>query len=59
MDRLAFAIFFMAFVTITGAIIVAFLTLNMSEPVHFYGAAGVGAVLSVILSIILSRKLKA
>lgn len=59
MNRLAFMIFIMAFATITGAIIVALLTLNMSEPFHFYAAVGAGAVLAAIASVVISKQIRA
>lgn len=59
MSRLFLAIFIMAFATITGAIVVALLTLNMSEPVHFYGALGGGAIIAIIVSMIVTKQIKA
>ena len=51
-------IFIMAFATITGDIIVALLTLNMSEPIHFYAAAGAGAIIAAIASVIISKQIR-
>jgi len=57
MNRLVPMIFIMAFTSVTGMLIVALLTMNMSEPVHFYGAAGLGAVIALIASVVISRKI--
>lgn len=59
MNRLALMIFIMAFTTITGAIVVALLTLNMSEPIHFYAAVGAGAVIAAIASVVISKQIRA
>lgn len=59
MNRLFAMIFIMAFTSITGMIIVALLTMNMSEPVHFFGAAGAGAIIAAIASMVISKKIRA
>jgi hypothetical protein len=59
MNRLFAMIFIMAFTSITGMIIVALLTMNMSEPAHFYGAVVAGAVIAAIASMIISKKIRA
>lgn len=58
MSKLSTMIFIMAFATITGAIVVALLTLGMSEPIHFFGAAGAGAVIAAIVSIVISKQIR-
>lgn len=57
--RLGLAIFIMAFATLTGMIVVALLTMNMSEPVHFYAAAAIGAVLAIIASVLVTKRINA
>ena len=58
MSRLAPIIFIVAFTTITGMFVVALLVMNMSEPVHFYGAIIAGAVVSVIASLVISKQIR-
>jgi hypothetical protein len=59
MNRVAPLIFIIAFTTITGLMIVALLTMDMSEPIHFFGAAGAGAVIALVASILISRRINA
>lgn len=59
MNRVFAMIFIMAFTTVTGVIIIALLTMNMSEPYHFYGAVGAGVVVAAIASIFISKKIRA
>jgi hypothetical protein len=51
-------IFIIAFTSITGAFVVALLTMGMSEPVHFYAAAGLGAVVALVASWFISKQMK-
>ncbi|MGB7288312.1 MAG: hypothetical protein WBC71_15400 [Salaquimonas sp.] len=57
MSRLVPMIFIIAFASVTGIIVVALLTMNLSEPVHFYGAAAAGAVIALIASMLISKKI--
>ncbi len=59
MSRLVTAIFIIAFTTITGALVVAMLTMGKSEPMHFYMAVGLGAVIALIASFVISKQMKA
>ncbi|WP_156892416.1 hypothetical protein [Salaquimonas pukyongi] len=59
MNRLTVMIFIMAFTTVTGAIVIALLTMNMSEPVHFFAAVGGGAIIAAIASVIISKQISA
>ena len=58
MARLVSMIFIIAFTSITGAFVVAMLTLGMSEPVHFYMAAGLGAMVALVASWLISKQIR-
>jgi len=59
MTRLVAVIFIVAFAVVTGSIVVALLTMNLSEPVHFFAAAGAGAVIAAIASVMISKNINA
>jgi len=58
MTRVVSMIFIIAFTAITGMIIVALLTMGLSEPMHFFGAAGAGAVIAFFASILISKQIQ-
>ncbi len=58
MSKLSTMIFIMAFGTITGIIVVALLTMGMSEPYHFFGAAGAGLVIAAIVSVLIAKQIE-
>ena len=59
MARLVSMIFIVAFTTITGALVVAMLTMGKSEPMHFYSAVALGAVIALVASFVISKQIKA
>ena len=59
MARLVSMIFIIAFTTVTGALVVAMLTMGKSEPVHFYIAVALGAVIALAASVVISKQIKA